>query len=462
MAKRNGRAERLRGRRGEATPPSEPATRPSEPAPPDGVRPRFDATRTLASGALLSLFLHVGLAALVPTPHPPSRRELPIPDLEVDLRVGDGAATVDGLALADTPATRLTPGGAESIQNIDAHDRGRGGDGVGASQIVLLLPSAAPITLTDAPMNATSVGQTQRIDTAPDRASFEDRRATPSPDDDAFLASGAGVHAERRPVSRTDAAEGARVAPSPSTAGGARTASASVGEVAPRAGAPLRTHAGDLADSPGRGIADGSGARRSESASVAHGRPTVDEGAAATTTELRDRPRDDTDSELLASSPTQSLVESSQRSGPVDGVGRGGVEAAGPAGSGGGLREGGRALALGTGRGMFESLDTRDARYMRWLGALRRRVEDGLEFPRARQLSMDQGTSVFRLRVRRDGSVVGVPRLIRSSGYTDLDQAAATALVSALPLDPVPSALAPSQAQLDITIPVEFSNPMVH
>lgn len=424
-------------------------------------RVAFDPTRTLASGALLSLLTHVLLAWLVPAPRPASPRAVTFEQVEIHLTPGDGHTTVDGEALRDTPATELTPGGADSIQNVDARDRGRGGDGVGPSQIVLLLPTDAPVTLADSPLDAFGVAQTQRIETARERASLEDRRATPSPEDDHFLASGDGAHAERRPLARTDAAEGARVAPSPSTAGGAIAITGGEGLRSPRAGVAPRTEAGELVDSPGRGIVAGSGVRHSESADVAHGRPTVDEGPAATTTEARGRPSDDTDSELLATAPSQSMVESSQRSGPRDGEGRGGVDHEGPEGSGGGVREGGHALALGAGRGMFDSLDTSDARYVRWLGALRRRVEDGLEFPRARQLAMDQGTSVFRLTVRRDGSIVGAPRLIRSSGYTDLDQAALVALVSALPLDPVPSALAPSQSRVDITIPVEFSNPMV-
>jgi TonB family protein len=420
----------------------------------------FDPTRTLATGALLSLMTHVLLVWLVPAPRPALARTLTFEEVEIDLTLGDGQVAVDGVPLRDTPAAELTPGGADAIQNVDARDRGRGGDGVGPSQVVLLLPRDAPITLTDSPMDAVGASQTQRIETGRERASYEDRRATPSPDDDHFLASGDGAHAERRPLARTDAAEGARVAPVPSTAGAASPQTGE-GALLPRAGATARTEAADVADSPGRGIADGSGQRRSESADVAFGRPTVDEGPAATTTEARDRPRDDTDAELLASAASQSMVESTERSGPRDGVGRGGVDHEGPEGSGGGVREGGHALVLGDGRGMFDSLDTSDARYQHWLGALRRRVADGLEFPRARQLAMDQGTSVFRLTVRRDGSIVGAPRLIRSSGYSDLDHAALVALVSALPLDPVPSALAPSQSRVDITIPVEFSNPMV-
>lgn len=407
----------------------------------------------------MSLLAHVGAVWVVPTVLAvPSPRVAQM--YEIDLTPGDGSEREDGASLADTPASRLTPGGAESSQNIDADDRGRGGDGIGATAVLLLLPSDAPLTLTDSTWNAAGVGQTQRIDTAHDRASWEDRRATPTPRDEPFLASGTGPHRERRTLARLDAAEGAERAPLASSAGGASTEQVGETETIPRAGVAQRTDPGATADSPGVGIVDGTGTRASEAAAVAFGRPQVDLGHAATTTETRDRPRDDQRSELLATSPSQSLVEATERSAPRAGDGTGGIAAPGPTGSGGGVREGGHALARGTGPGAFDALDTSDTRYQHWLGALRRRVDDVLEFPRARQLAMDQGTSVFRLTVHRDGTIEGDPRLIRSSGFPDLDAAARVALDRSLPLDPVPSGLFAGRTRLEVTVPIVFWNPM--
>lgn len=408
---------------------------------------------------MLSLLAHVGAACVVP-----SVLDLPANRItrtyEIDLTRGDGATRQDGTSLADTPAARPIAGGAESLQNIDADDAGRGGDGVGAHAVLLLLPSEAPLTLTDSTMNAAGTGQTQRIDTAHDRASWEDRRATPTPRDEPFLASGSGPHRERRTLARIDAADGAERAPEASSAGGASSERVGEIETQARTGVADRTDPGASTDSPGLGILEGEGTRASEAAAVAFGRPQVDLGPAATTTETRDRPRDERRSELLATAPSQSLVEATERSGPREGAGRGGIAAPGPTGSGGGAHEGGHALARGTGPGPFAALDTSDARYIRWLGALRRRVDDVLQFPRARQLAMDQGTSVFRLTVHRDGSIAGSPRLIRSSGFTDLDAAARVALDRALPLDPVPSGLLPGRSELEVTVPIEFWNPM--
>jgi TonB family protein len=416
-----------------------------------------DATRAFAIFGLVSLGAHVGAVWAVPSVVE-ALRTPSIVTYQIDLSAGDGSVRADGEALADTPAARLVPGGATSLQNIDADDPGRGGDGVGAAAVLLLLPREAALTLTDSTLDATGVGQTQRIDTAHTRASLEDRRATPTPRDEPFLASGHGAHRERRTVSETDAADGARRAPIASTSGGA--SSATDGAAHPRSGVADRIAPGATRDSPGVGIVGGTGARASEAASVAFGRPEVDHGPAATTTEARDRPRDDTRSELLATSPSRSLVETTERSGPRVGAGSGGIEASGPTGSGGGTREGGHALARGYGPGALDALDTSDARYVGWLRALRHRVDEVLVFPRARQLAMDQGTSVFRVRVHRDGSLEGAPHLIRSSGFPDLDAAARDALDHALPLDPVPSGLFVGRALVEVTVPIEFWNPM--
>lgn len=433
-----------------------PRRRPASSRRPSGGR---DATRALAGFALVSLLVHVGLVAMVPQAIG-ALAALPAPtSYEVDLAAGDGTLH-DGIVLPGTPASRPLPGGADSIQNVDADERGGGGDVTGAAAVLLLLPTDAPLTLTDATLNATGVGQTQRIDTAHDRASFEDRRATPTPREEPFLASGAGPHPERRTVARIDAAPGAERASSAATAGSASPTREGDEPLEPRAGLADRTAPAADHDSPGVGILGGTGERASEAAAVATGRPEVDLGPAATTTDVRDRPRDDTRSEQLATAPSRSLVEATQRSAPTVGDGAGGVATGGPAGSGGGVREGGHALARGDGPGPFRALDTSDPRYVTWLRALRRRVDDVLEFPRARQLAMDQGTSVFRLTVRRDGSVVGDPRLIRSSGFTDLDAAARVALDRALPLDPVPAGLFAGRAQVDVTVPIEFWNPM--
>jgi outer membrane biosynthesis protein TonB len=59
-------------------------------------------------------------------------------------------------------------------------------------------------------------------------------------------------------------------------------------------------------------------------------------------------------------------------------------------------------------------------------------------------LAMDQGTSIYVLVFNRDGSLAGHPRLVRSSGFDDLDDAALTALTSAVPSPRSPRTWPPS------------------
>jgi TonB family protein len=128
---------------------------------------------------------------------------------------------------------------------------------------------------------------------------------------------------------------------------------------------------------------------------------------------------------------------------------------------GGGTREGGRARSLGPGRGQYDALDTSDGRYRRWYTELAREIQRAMVFPRDRAVAMDQGISVYRIVVRRDGTLAGAPRLLRSSGFHDFDRAALAAIERTLPFSPMPDDLAPGRASVRIDLPLDFSNPMV-
>jgi len=417
----------------------------------------------------LSLAAHIWLARAIPA-REETRRETFIP-----LDLAPSAAT-EGVG-EDEPGThplgeeRALPGGSTSAANVDANEAGRGGASTGETAFVLLVDGASPITLVDAPTNAADRSQVQRINTARDRASWENRRATPHPDDDAFLASGDGVHRERRDESNTDAQSGARVAEPQSAVGSSNSGSeqhaladserpSRVAAGAPSS-APRPASLGATRASPGVGILRGEGPRATTTANIASGRPSLDLGPAATLATERARVQDDTDAELLAASIFESRVDASRRASETQGSGSGGAlgaEGRGASSTGSGE---GRAAPFGPGSGSHDALDTGDARYRTWLLAQRRRIESALVFPRERQLARDQGTSVVRLTVRLDGSIAGRPRVSRSSGYDDLDQAALSAVIASLPFAPIPADLARGRTQIDVTLPVAFSNPMV-
>jgi TonB family protein len=438
--------------------------------------------RAILGGALLSVGAHLLVALLLlRLPAAPAvsasadRRPYEVPVQPVGHPAGTPGARRAGNAPTDHD--RAVPGGARAAQNIDARDRGRGGDGTGAAAAILMMNRDDGILLFDSPLNNLAASQSQRIRTARDRATLERRRATPNPHDQPFLASGDGPHRERRPVSARDAAEGARVAPEASVEGArpsvARPGAAGVETpggpstggtaraVAQRASASA-SERGAAEASPGRGILGGTGSRRTAAADVAHGRPPVDEGPAATLAREQDpRIRDDVDAELLTQMMRRSWTDATDRSGRRVGVGRGGVGGGGAPGSGGGRREGGRAAIHGPGDGRYAALDTSDRRYRMWFLRNRRRVYDALRFPRERALRMDQGTSIYRVVVRRDGSLAGAPHLVRSSGFEDIDRAALAAIRAATPFSPLPDDLAPERERIRLLLPIELSNPMV-
>lgn len=436
--------------------------------------------RAVLLGALASTAVHLVVAgALFQLPVPP---RVAVAAISVPFEAagpvrppGETRDADDRGRRARTPPAPLVPGGVRSAQNVDARSRGEGGDASGASQVILLLPVDQGVTLQDTPMTAYHVGQTSRLDTSDDRATWEVRRATPHPDDQVFVATGPGAHPERRPVSDVDARRGARRAPAPSTEGAARTSAARAGldlghrgegpaapgRAATSPGADHAAAAGAERDSPGRGIRAGRGPRADEAARVAHARPPVDEGPAATQARDEGRVRDDADAEALAAMMTQSWVESTARRGAEPGAGRGGVGGGGAPGSGGDAGEGGVASPYGPGGGPWASLDTGDRRYVRWYLEQSRRVRRNLRFPVARAVAMDQGVSVFRLVVRRDGAFSRPPRLVRSSGFADLDAEARRAIDRSAPFGAIPPELAPGRPALSIELVVEHANPMV-
>ncbi|MGF1466488.1 MAG: hypothetical protein ACFCGT_10160, partial [Sandaracinaceae bacterium] len=170
--------------------------------------------RTMLAGAGCSLGLHLAAAlVLVQLPEVPPP---PAPELALPFEAVGGPGVAAGGPSPDDAPSRPSPpvpGGPVSVQNIDAPDRGAGGDRTGAARAMLLMDRAEGVLLFDSPLNNLRAGQSQRIRTARTRASVERRRATPNPADEAFLASGAGRHPERRPVARADARPGARAAP---------------------------------------------------------------------------------------------------------------------------------------------------------------------------------------------------------------------------------------------------------
>jgi TonB family protein len=385
-----------------------------------------------------------------------------VPALERDFSVefepvAEGASSSEVLRRA-REQPRITPGGPPLTGAIDREDReGRGGERASEDPSAVLFPFVSPLTLQDTELNNLAVSQVQRIRTAAERATLEERRASPNAADAVLLVSGQRGHQERRDPARHDAADGAprrREPSAPSTAVQPRDeGSGSMPRELPRQAAKLR---------PTQGIAAGRGTTASRAARVTFARPNVDRGPAATPAEQLDPGvRDDVDAELLAAKLQRSFVDTSVQRAAQQGAGSGGAaldpRAYGERGEGSGAH----ARPYAPGAGNFDALDTSDARYLRWFTQQRARVQEALVFPRARAIAKDQGTSLYRIELGRDGAPSGKPRLVRSSGFADFDAAAAVAIQRALPFAPLPAELAPALTRIGLLIPVAFANPMI-
>jgi TonB family protein len=411
---------------------------------------------------LASALLHLGGVVVLSDVRPSPRRAAyavrpPVPYQAEFEPLTTGVPESEAARRAVLPP-EVTPGGPQREGAIDRVElEGRGGEQQAPEASALLFPFVSPLTLQDTELNNLAVNQVQRIRTAAQRATLEERRASPHPADAVLLVSGQQGHRERREPTRFDATEGAPRASAPST-----PSEATVGRSAWNGEQPAELSREAARLRPALGIAGGRGRAETRAARVTFARPNVDRGPAATPAERVDPAvRDDVDAELLAAKLQRSFVDTSVQRARQVGAGVGGAASSTAALGERGIGSGARALPYSPGAGRTNALDTSDARYLHWFTQQRARVQDELSFPRARALAKDQGTSLYRIVLARDGTLDGAPRLIRSSGFADFDAAAARAIERALPFAPLPRELAPALRQVSLLIPVAFSNPMV-
>lgn len=424
--------------------------------------PRAPVLWALCLSALLHFSVVVALSDMT---LPRARVALPPPvdfTLDFEPRSGGTRSSETLRPVEDDPP--VLPGGPALSGTLDRREaEGRGGELRALEPGAILFPFRSTITLQDTELNNLAVNQVQRIHTAPERATQEERRATPNANDAVLLASGRSGHAERRDPARHDPRAGAPSSAKPSHASEPMTLLGTSQDADLGAATARRAVAQRAAElSPAQGIAGGRGRVERRAARVVFARPNVDRGAAATPAEqIAEQVRDDADAELLAAKLQRSLVDSSVQRAALVGAGSGGTSfnpsALGESGRG----VGARARPYMPGSGTFGALDTSDARYLRWFTQQRTRVQDELEFPRARAIAKDQGTSVYSVTLRRDGALNGRPKLVRSSGFADFDEAAAKAIERALPFAPLPAELAPELPSIALLIPIAFSNPMI-
>jgi len=87
-----------------------------------------------------------------------------------------------------------------------------------------------------------------------------------------------------------------------------------------------------------------------------------------------------------------------------------------------------------------------------YLALVREMIEDKRRYPLAARRALQQGTAEVNFRILKSGALDGKPRLITSSGYTILDQAALDCIQEASPFPPIPSDVGDQDLELKLNI----------
>jgi len=357
--------------------------------------------------------------------------------------------------------TEPQPSGGATVARIDDGHLGHGGTGQVRSPATHLSDRDERIALTPDLISHLDRDQQQRLHTAPDRASWEDRRATTHPMELTFLASGVGERQERRPLSPSDPSLGARMSRMAEVAGGPLGAA----EHAPEADAPRvdtgSSRAGSRESLPGVGVDNGRiGLDHRASADVAHGRPDVTLGPVTIPATEHSRERDDVDSEQSVANAVRSIVHASTAGG-APGEGTGGTSGGGAPGAGAIAGIGSHAMPLGTGEGDYLDFDTSDPRAMPYFRRLKAKLDPlwANAFPRSALLELKQGMVILDFVIERDGTARVAWPPVRPSGIDEFDRNCADAIRKASPFDPIPKEL--GRTRLHIRAPFTAQNPIV-
>ncbi|NRA35611.1 MAG: TonB C-terminal domain-containing protein [Polyangiaceae bacterium] len=318
---------------------------------------------------------------------------------------------------------------------------GRGGDGAGAPALNLA-SSSERVTRTRDIKNRLDRSQVQRIDTGRERASRENRRATPNPMQLSLLASGEWEREQRRRPSRADGASGL-------PSGGVPTRAGTRGLTGPNIASAELEPVGQRQEVRPRGVQQQrryDGQRRS--ARVMLARPQVKRARASIPSETRGRPRDTVDSRQEVANAIESLVLSSS-SGGTGRDGRGAIATPG-AGNGKQSDNAAHASPSGTGAGPIRD-DGADDRRVAYFRNLVHNFEPLWRdaFPTDAIAEGVSGLCIISVRILSDGSLAEA-RVRRASGVPLFDSRLLAALRGASPFPPLPAVLGVSSLRAQI------------
>jgi TonB family protein len=316
------------------------------------------------------------------------------------------------------PPLEVTTGGRHAPRP-DLEAPGRGGERTSAEQATNLTSSIDPIALERDPETQRDRSQVSRLRTASYRESRDDRRATPTPMELTFLATGAGHVRARRAFSASDPARGivsGSVASTLGTKVGGQGATATGAEPDAAVGGAV---AGSDSARFGQGAPDGRDAQEFHAAArVLFARPLVPAARAAVPTETRGRPNDTLDSNQEVAAKVSSLLHASSAGGEV-GPGVGGDRGGSVPGAFGTTGLGSRSSPSGAAFGQDFADDPGFSGYSRALTSQLSRVL-AKAFP---DWAIEQGRGghvIFEMTLSATGKPTGV-RLVRPSGVGEYD-----------------------------------------
>ncbi len=316
------------------------------------------------------------------------------------------------------PPLEVTTGGRHAPRP-DLEVAGRGGERTSAEPATNLASSIDPIALERDPETARDRSQVSRLHTAWHRESRDDRRATPTPMELTFLATGAGHVRARRAFSATDPARGL-VSGSVASAVGSKVGGQGATDTGAEPDATLGAAvAGSDSARLGKGAPDGSDAQEFHAAArVLFARPLVPAARAALPTETRGRPNDTLDSSQEVAAKVSSLLHASSAGGEL-GPGVGGDRGGAAPGLLGTSGVGSHSSPSGANFGRDFADDPGFSGYSRALGAQLSRVL-AKAFP---DWAIEQGRGghvIFEMTLSAGGKPTGV-RIVRASGVGEYD-----------------------------------------
>ena len=359
--------------------------------------------------------------SLTSSPPAPVAKPVPTPlELEADVALPEVSASGPEVTEPSSlpPPLEVTKGGRHAPRP-DLDSPGRGGERTAAEQATNLVSSIDPIALERDPETERERSQVSRLRTARFRESREDRRATPTPMELTFLATGAGHVRARRAFSASDPARGivsGTEASTPGTKVGGQGATTTGAEPDAAVGGPV---AGSDAARFGQGAPDGRDAQEFHAAArVLFARPLVPAARASVPAEFQGRPNDSVDSNQEVAAKVSSLLHASSAGGEV-GPGVGGDRGGAAPGAFGTSGLGSRSSPSGSAFGKDFADDPGFSGYSRALrGQLSRVLAKA--FP---DWAIEQGRGghvIFDMTLNAAGKPTGV-RIVRASGVGEYD-----------------------------------------